>query len=83
MKASYGALRSEWTIALELLETMEGFIKDFIHQIDEGDYLEKLVDDLLQGRTNPHRATLEISNRLADDFCQLKSNDKSGREIKS
>ena len=65
---------------LELLETMEGFIKDFIHQIDEGDYLEKLVDGLLQGRTNPHRATLEISHRLASDLCQLKSQYRTGRK---
>jgi len=65
---------------LELLETMEGFIKDFIHRIDDGDYLEKLVDDLLQGKTNPHRATLEISNRLASDLCRLKSREKSDKE---
>ena len=50
---------------LELLETVEGFVKDFIHRIDEGDYLEKLVDDLLQGRTNPHRATLEITRSFS------------------
>jgi len=50
---------------LELLETMEGFLKNFIHGIDDGDYLEKLADDLLQGRTNPHSATLEITGRLA------------------
>lgn len=55
---------------LELLETVEGFVKDFIHQIDDGDYLEKLVDDLLKGRTNPHQAALEITNRLASDLGQ-------------
>lgn len=49
----------------ELLETVEGYLKNFVHEIDEGDYLRKLVDDLLQGKTNPHRATLEIANRLA------------------
>ena len=57
---------------LELLETMESFFKDFIHGIDEGDYLEKLVDDLLQGRTTPHAATLEITNRLASDLYRFK-----------
>ncbi len=55
---------------LELLETVEGSIKDFIHQIDDGDYLEKLVDDLLQGRTSPHQAALEITSRLADDLSR-------------
>jgi len=57
---------------LELMETVEGFIKDFIHQVDEGDYLEKLVDDLLEGKTSPHRAALEITGRLAGDLGKLK-----------
>jgi LAO/AO transport system kinase len=61
---------------LELLETVEGFIKDFIHRIDAGDYLEKLVDNLLQGKTSPRRASLEISKRLASDLRQLGSGHK-------
>jgi LAO/AO transport system kinase len=68
---------------LELMETMEGYIKDFIHSIDEGDYIEKLVDNLLQGKTNPHSATLEITNRLANDLRQLKSSSKAGKRPKS
>ncbi len=56
---------------LELLETMESFVKDFVHGIDEGDYLEKLVDDLFQGKTTPHAATLEITNRLADELSRF------------
>jgi LAO/AO transport system kinase len=67
---------------LELLETVEGFVKDFIHQIDDGDYLEKLVDDLLQGRTNPHQAALEIANRLASELYQFRSNDRPGKETR-
>ncbi len=55
----------------ELLETVEGFLKNFIHGIDEGEYLEKLVDELLQGKTSPHEATLEIANRFAREACQL------------
>jgi LAO/AO transport system kinase len=65
---------------LELLETAEGFIKDFIQRMDKGDYLEKLVDDLLHGRTNPHRATLEITRRLTNNLSGLKDGDKSGEE---
>lgn len=53
---------------LELLETIEGFIRDCVHRIDEGSYLEKLVDDLLQGKTSPRRASLEITSRLARDL---------------
>ncbi|MBA7716759.1 GTPase ArgK [subsurface metagenome] len=51
---------------LELLEAVEGFVSDFIYRLDGGDYLEKLVDDFLQGKTNPQRAAREITGRLAD-----------------
>ncbi len=53
---------------LELLEAVEGFVKDFIYRLDGGDYLEKLVDDLLNGRINPQRAAREIAGRLADEL---------------
>ena len=57
----------------ELLETVEGFMKDFVHGIDEGDYLENLIDDLLQGKTNPHYACMEIANRFASDLGRLRN----------
>ena len=50
---------------------MEGFLINFIHGVDEGDYLEKLVDDMLQGRITPHTATLEITNRFVSNLHQL------------
>jgi len=65
---------------LELMETIESSLKDFIHGIDKGNYLEKLIDDLLQGKTDPHSATLEITNRLARDLRQLQSGGKISRE---
>ena len=65
---------------LELLEAVEGFVKDFIHRVDDGDYLEKMVDDLLRGKTSPHRATLEITHRLASDLRHFKSDDNSGKK---
>ena len=68
---------------LELMEAIESFLKDFVHGIDEGDYLEKLIDDLLQGKTNPHSATLEITNRLVTDLYQLKSSGKASKEPES
>ncbi|MFC2001402.1 methylmalonyl Co-A mutase-associated GTPase MeaB [Chloroflexota bacterium] len=74
------AKRQKGRAKLELLETVEGFLKNFIHGIDEGDYLEKLVDDLLQGRTNPHSATLEIASRFASDMYRLQSSGKTGKE---
>ncbi len=72
--------RQKERVKLELMETIEGFLKDFIHDIDRGDYLAKLIDDLVQGKTNPYSATLEITNRLAKDLCQLQSVDKIGRK---
>ncbi|MFC1942157.1 methylmalonyl Co-A mutase-associated GTPase MeaB [Chloroflexota bacterium] len=72
--------RQRERVRLELMETIEGFIKDFIHRIDEGDYLEKLVDDLLEGKTSPHCVTMEITSRLANDLYHLRGNDNSGRE---
>lgn len=57
---------------LELMETMQSYLDDFVHKIDQGNYLERIIDDLLKGKTNPHQATLEITARLATDLCQLR-----------
>ena len=75
--------RQKARVKLELMETIESFLKNFIHGIDKGDYLEKLIDNLLQGKTNPHSATLEITDRLANDLCQLQSGGKAGRRSRS
>jgi len=51
---------------LELIETIAGFIKDYCRQeIDKSGHLEKLVDDLVQRRTDPHSAALSVINQLA------------------
>jgi LAO/AO transport system kinase len=68
--------RQKERVKLELMDTLESFLRNFIHGIDKGNYLEKLVDNLLQGKTNPHSATLEITNRLAKDLRQLQSGGK-------
>ena len=70
------AKRQKERVKLELMETIEGFLKEFIHGIDKGDYLDKLVDSLLQGKTNPYLATREIANRLARDLSRLQGDDK-------
>ncbi len=49
---------------LELLEAVEGYVRDLIYRLDSGDYLEKLVDDLLHGSKNPRHAAREITVRL-------------------
>jgi len=51
---------------LELMVAIEGSLKNYIYQrIDKGDYLEKLIDSLVQRKTNPHSAAQEIINRFS------------------
>jgi hypothetical protein len=63
---------------LELLETVEGFIKDLVHELDGGAYLERLVDEIQKGKTNPHRAAQEITERIASKFSKVKNRGKHG-----
>jgi len=48
---------------LELVEAIESSIKNYIETGLDKDYLEKLIDDLVQRKTNPNSAALEIINR--------------------
>jgi len=57
---------------LELLETIEGYLKDMIHNLDGGAYLEKLVDDLLKGKKSPQSAASDIKSRLAGKLTSSK-----------
>lgn len=51
---------------LELMVAIEGSLKNYIYQrIDKGDYLEKLIDSLVNRKTNPHSAALKIINRFS------------------
>ena len=53
----------------ELIETIESFVKLYCYQgIEEGGYLEKLVDDIAQRKANPHSAALKIIDRLGQHF---------------
>jgi LAO/AO transport system kinase len=52
---------------LELLETVEGFIKEMIQELDGGAYLEALVDEIQKGNTNPQQAAKEILNRSLEN----------------
>ena len=48
---------------LELIDTIESSLKNYIYQrIDKDGYLEKLVDDLVQRKTNPQSAALKFIN---------------------
>lgn len=51
---------------LELIEAIEGPLKDYIYQqIDKGDYFDKLVDDLVQRKANPHSAAVKIIEQFS------------------
>ena len=57
--------RRKQRVKLELMEAVESSLKNRIHQqMDKGDYLERLVDDLVQRKTNPYSAAMEIIDRF-------------------
>jgi len=49
---------------LELIAVVEGYLKSHITDRIDNDYLEKLIDDLVQKKTSPHSAALGIINQL-------------------
>jgi len=53
----------------ELIETIEGFVGNYVQQeTGEGGYLEKLIDDLAQRKISPPSAALEIINQFTKQF---------------
>jgi len=72
--------RKKQRLKLELMETVEGLLKDCITNIDHGEYLDRLVDDLLKGKTNPPAATRQLVNRLASDLGQIHERRKYRRK---
>jgi len=66
--------RKKLRLRLELMETVEGLIKDSIAGIDHGKYLDKLIDELLKGRINPQAAAQRLVIRLASDLGHVKNN---------
>ena len=65
--------RKKLRLRLELMETVEGLIKDSIAGIDHGKYLDKLIDELLKGKLNPQAAAQQLVNRLASDLGHVKN----------
>ncbi len=59
---------------LEIMENVESVVKNYIHKLDGGARLEKLVDDMIKGKTNPYRAALEIAGRFNGEI------DRSGKQ---
>jgi len=57
---------------LEILETVEGVINDYIHGLEGGAYLEKFVDAMVKGRLSPRRAAMEITAVLGGEIDKLR-----------
>ncbi len=58
----------------ELVETIEGFVKNYLYQgIDKGGYLEKLVDELVGRKESPHSAAVKVINQFTKQFKPLKT----------
>ncbi len=58
---------------LDLVERLEGFVRNYVSQETRGgSYLEKLVDDLAQRKTDPQSAALKIINRFTEQFKSAK-----------
>ena len=55
---------------VELIEAIESSLKNYIKDRIDKACLEKLVDDLVQRKTNPHSAALEI---ISQSMKQIKS----------
>jgi len=57
-------LRRRERARLELLETIEGYLKDLVNNLDGGELLDKMVDELQRGKTTPHQAARQLLKRL-------------------
>ena len=60
---------------LEILETVEGVVSDYIHGLEGGAYLEKFVEEMVKGRVSPRRAAVEIAAKLAGE---IRKSEKQG-----
>ena len=72
--------RQKGRLKLELMETVERFVRDSITSIDHGDYLANLIDALVRGETNPQAATQQLVNRLASELGQIQNRGSKQRK---
>jgi LAO/AO transport system kinase len=63
---------------LELMEATESTIKDALRALGGGEYIESLVDNVLEGKMSPSRAAREITARIADKFSKVKKRGELG-----
>lgn len=72
--------RKQMRLKLELMETVEGLLRDCVANIDHGDYLAGLIDDLIKGKAEPQAAARQLISRLASDLVQSHQRGKSPRK---
>jgi len=72
--------RKQGRLKLELMETVERFVRDSIAGIDHGDYLARLIDGLVKGKTNPQEAARQLVRRLVSDLGQMGNSREHGRK---
>jgi LAO/AO transport system kinase len=66
--------RKKMRLRLELMETVEGLIKESITSIDHGEYLARLIDEMLEGKIDPQAAAQELLNKLTSGLGHVKNN---------
>ena len=49
---------------LEILETVEAVVSDYIHGLGNGAYLEKFVEEVVNGKVSPRHAAMAITAEL-------------------
>lgn len=54
---------------LELIEAVEGYLKSHITDRIDKDYLNRLIDDLVQKKTDPYSVALKIINQSIKLIC--------------
>jgi LAO/AO transport system kinase len=65
-------MRRKERARLEIMDSVESVVKDYIFNLDSGAYMEKLVDDVVNGKTGPQRAAAEIAGRFAGEMNRRK-----------
>jgi LAO/AO transport system kinase len=63
---------------LELLTLVTDSLKDMVDRFDEDDYLNKLLNDFLAGKTGLHSAYLKIIERLPGELDKTSGGGKDG-----
>jgi LAO/AO transport system kinase len=66
--------RRKERVKLELVKSVEVLVKDYVYQqLEKAGYFEEIVNNIMQRRTDPHSAALEIVKRCTKAIRQQQS----------